>query len=250
MVSNSLRPHELQHSRLPSPLLSPGACSNSYPLNQSCHPTILSSAALFSSCPQSFPASGSLPMSRLSHQVTKVMELQFQHQSFQQIFRVHLQHQSFQWIFRVFFRVDWFNPLAVQGTLKGLLQHYNLKASILQGTDFFMVQFSHPYMTIEKTIALTIRTFVSKVISLLFNMLSSFVIAVLSRSKHLLTHWLQSLSAVTLELEKIKSVTASTFLPCLCHGVMGPDVMILVFGMLSFKPAFSLFSFTFIQKAL
>ena len=105
-------------------LLSPGACSSSYSLSQPCHPTISSSVAPFSSCPQSFPASGSLPMSRPSHQVAKVMELQFQHQSFQRIFRV--QHQSFQWIFRVFFRVDWFDsPPCCTGTLNSLFQHHN-----------------------------------------------------------------------------------------------------------------------------
>ena len=146
------------------------------------------------------------------------------------------------------FRVDWLDLLAVQGTLKSLLHHHSLKASILQCSAFFMVQFSHPYMTTEKTIALTRWTFVSKVISLLFNMLSRFVIAFLPWNKHLLIPLLQSSSTVILKPKKIKSDTVSTFSPSICHEVMGPDTMILVFLMLSFKPAFSLCSFTLILR--
>ena len=119
--------------------------------------------------------------------------------------------------------------LAVQGTLKSLLQHHSSKASILRCSAFFVVQVSHPYMTIGKTIALTRQTFVGKVISLLFNMLSRLVIAFLPRSKHLLISWLQSPSEVTLESKNIKSVTVSTVSPSICHEVMGPDAMILVF---------------------
>ena len=111
------------------------------------------------------------------------------------------------------FRTDWFDLLAVQGTLKSLLQHHILKASILQHLAFFMVQLSHLYMTTGKTIALTLRTFVSKVMSLLCNMLSRFVIAFLPRSKHLLISWLQSQSIVILEPPKIKSLTVSIFPP-------------------------------------
>ena len=107
------------------------------------------------------------------------------------------------------FRMDWLDLLAVQGTLKSLLQHHSSKASILRHSAFFIVQFSHPYMTTGKTIALTRRTFVSKVMSLLFNILSRLVIAFLPRSKHLLISWLQSLSAVILEPPKIKSATVS-----------------------------------------
>ena len=118
------------------------------------------------------------------------------------------------------FRMDWFDLLALQGTLKSLLQH-SLKASIFWCSAFFMVQFSHPYMTTEKTTALTIWTFVCKVMSLVINMLSRFVIAFLPRSKRLLILWLQSLSAVILEPKKIKSVTVSTFSPFICHEVMG-----------------------------
>ena len=111
------------------------------------------------------------------------------------------------------FRMDWFDLLAVQGTLKSLLQHHSSKASILQYSAFFMVQLSHPYMTTGNTISLTIQIFVGQVMSLLFNVLSRFVIAFLPRSKHLLISWLQSPSTVILEPKKIKSVTASIFFP-------------------------------------
>ena len=113
--------------------------------------------------------------------------------------------------------------------LKSLLQHHSSKASVLQCSAFFIVQFSHPYMTTGKTIALTRRTFVGKVVSLLFNMLSRLVITFLPRSKRLLISWLQSPSAVILELKKIKSVTVSTVSPSVCHEVIGPDAMTLVF---------------------
>ena len=124
------------------------------------------------------------------------------------------------------FRMDWLDFLAVQGTLKSLLQHHSLKASILQPSAFFIIQLSHPYMTTGKTTALTRQTFVGKVMFLLFNMLSRFIIAFLPRSKHLLISWLQSLSAVIFEPPKIKSATVS---PSICHEVMGLDAMILVF---------------------
>ena len=146
------------------------------------------------------------------------------------------------------FRMDWLDLLAVQGPLKSLLQHHNSKASILQRSVFFVVQLSHPYMTTGKTIALTRRNFVGKVMSLLYNMLSRLVITFLPRSKHLLISLLQSPSAVILEPRKIKSGTVSTVSPFICHEVMGPDAMILVFWMLSFKPTFSLSSFTFIKR--
>ena len=139
------------------------------------------------------------------------------------------------------FRVDWLDILEVQGTLKSLLQHHSSKASILHRSAFFIVQLSHPYMTTGKTIAFTGWTFVSKVMSLLFNMLSRFVIAFLPRSKDLLISQLQSQSAVILKPKKIKSVIVSTFSPSICHEVMGLDAMILVFQMLSFKPVFSFF---------
>src|SRR5574337_1305797 len=143
--------------------------------------------------------------------------------------------------------MDWFDLLAVQGTLKSLLQHHSLKASILQCSAFFTVQLSHPYMTTGKTIALTRRTFVGKVMSLLLNMLSRLVITFLPRSKRLLISRLQSPSAVILEPRKIKSDTVSTISPSLSYEVVGPDAMILFFGMLSFKPTLSL-SFTFSKR--
>ena len=127
------------------------------------------------------------------------------------------------------FRMDQFDLLAVQGTLESLLQHHGAKASILQHSAYFMVQLSHPYMITGKTIALTRQTFVSKVMSLLFNMLSRLVIVFLPRSKRLLISWLQSPSAVILKPKKIKSVTVSTFSPSICHEVMGPDAIIFVF---------------------
>ena len=139
----------------------------------------------------------------------------------------------------------WFYLLAVQGTLKSLHQHHNSKASILQHSAFFIVQLSHPYTTNRKTIALTRQTFLGKVMSLLCNILSSLFIAFLPRSKHLLISWLQSLSTVDLEPKKIKSVTISTGSPSIHYEVMGTDAMILAFRMLSFKPTFSLSSFTF-----
>jgi len=125
--------------------------------------------------------------------------------------------------------MDWLGLLAVQGTLKSLLQHHSLKASILWHSAFFMVQLSHPYMTSGKTIALTKRTFVGKIMSLLFNMLSRLVIAFLPRSKCLLISWLQSPSAVILEPPKIESITVSTVSPSIFYEMMGPDAMILVF---------------------
>ena len=146
----------------------------------------------------------------------------------------------------VSFRMDWLDVLAVQGTHKSLLQQHSSKASILQRSAFFTVQLSHPYMTAGKTIALIRQTFVGKVMSLLFNMLSRLVITFLPRSKRLLISWLQSPSAVILEPKKIKSDTVSTVSPSISHEVMGPDSMIFVFWMLSFKPTFSLSSFTFI----
>ena len=127
------------------------------------------------------------------------------------------------------FRIFWLDLLAVQGTLKSLLQHHSSKASILRRSAFFTVQLSHPYMTTGKTIALTRWTFVGKVMSLLFNMLSRLVITFLPRSKHLLISWLQSPSAVSLEPRKIKSDTVSTVSPSISHEVIGPDAMIVVF---------------------
>ena len=126
----------------------------------------------------------------------------------------------------VSFGMDWLDLLAVQGTLKSLLQHHSSKASILRCSALFIVQLSHPYMTTGKNIALTRQTFVNKVMSLLFNMRSSLIITFLPRSKRLLISWLQSPSAVILEPRKIKSPTVS---PSISHEVMGPDAIIFVF---------------------
>ena len=150
----------------------------------------------------------------------------------------------------IFFRMDWLNLLAVQGTLKSLLQHHSSKASIIWHSAFFTFQLSHPYMTTGKTKPLTRQTFFVKIMSLFFSMLSKLVITFLPRSKCLLISWLQSQSAVILESKKIKSVTVSIVSTSICYGVMGPDVMILVFWMSSFQPAFSLSSFTFIKRFL
>ena len=138
--------------------------------------------------------------------------------------------------------MDWLGLLAVQGTLKSLLQHHSLKATVLQCSAFFMAQLSQPYMTTGEIIALTIQTFIGKVMSLLFSVLSRFVIAFPQRSKHLLISWL---SIVILEPKKIKSVAVSTFCPSICHEVMGPDLSFL--NVEFFKPAFSFSPFTFIQ---
>ena len=127
------------------------------------------------------------------------------------------------------FRMDWVDLFAVQGTLKSLLQHHSSKASILQCSAFFIVQLSHPYMTTVKATALTRQTFVGKVLSLLFNMLSRLVITFLPRNKHPLISWLQSPSAVILEPPKIKPVTVSTVSPSNHHEMMGPEAMIFVF---------------------
>ena len=191
-MSDSLQPHALQHARLPYPLPTPRAYSNSCPLSQWCHPTISSSVVPFSSCLQSFPASGSFPMSQLftsGGQSTGVS-------SSVSVLPVNIQD---------WFPLGWLDLLAVQGTLKSLPQHHSSKASILRHSAFFIVQFSHPYMTTGKTKALTRRTFVGKVMFCFFNMLSRLVITFLPRSKHLLISWLQSPSAVTLESKKMKS---------------------------------------------
>ena len=206
-VSDSMRLYGLQHTRLPRPAPTPRAYSNSCPSHQWCHTTISSSVVPFSSCLQSFPASGSFPMSWFFTLGGLVFEFQ-------------LQHQSFQWIFRTDFLYNcWLNLLAVQGTLKSLLQHHSSKASILRHSAFFTVQISHPFRTTGKTIALTRWTFVGKVMSLFFNMLSRLVITFLPRSKRLLISWLQSLSAVILEPKNIKSLTVSIVSPSICHEV-------------------------------
>ena len=183
VMSNSLQPHGLQHSRLPCPSPTPGACSNSCPLSLWCHPTILSSVVPLSSCLQSFPASGSFPRSQLSASGGQSIGVLASGSVLPMNILLGL----------ISFRTDWLDLLAVHGTLKSLLQHHSSKASILWCSTFFKVQLSHPYMTTGKTIALTRQIFAGKIMSLLFNMLSRLVIAFLPRSKRLLLiSWLQS----------------------------------------------------------
>ena len=155
---------------------------------------------------------------------------------------------NIQGLFFFFFRIDWFDLLVVHGTLQVSSLAPQFKTSIFQLSAFFKVQLSHSHMTTGKTIALTIWTLVGKLMSLLFNMPSRFVIAFLPRSKHLLILCIQSLSTVILEPKKIKSVTVSTFSTSICHEVMGLGAMIFNFWMLSFKPAFLPSSFTPIKR--
>ena len=201
VMSDSLQPQGLQHTRLPCPSPTPRACSNSCPLSWWCHPTISSSIVPFSSCLQSFPASGSFQISQFfssggqsigASASASVLSMNFQ---------------------------DWF-PLGLTGWIslqsKGFSRVFS-NATVQKhqffGAQLFIVQLSHPYMTAGKTIALTRQTFVGKVMSLLFNLLSRLVITFLPRSKNLLISWLQSPSTVILEPQKIKSATSSTGWP-------------------------------------
>ena len=199
VVSDSLRCHESQHARPPCPSPTPGVYSNSCLSSQWCHPVILI----------------------LCHPVFLLPPIPPSIRVFSNEWTLHMRWPKY-WSFSfnispsnehpglISFRMDQLDLLAVQGTLKSLLQHHNSKASILRCSAFFTVQLSHPYMTTGKTIALTRWTFVGKVMSLLFNMLSRLVITFLPRNKHLLISWLQSPSAVILEPQKIKSATVST----------------------------------------
>ena len=206
VVSDSLQPHELQHTWFPCPSPTPRIYPNSCPLSQWCHPAISSSVVPFSSCHQSFPAPWSFQMSQpfasggqsigVSASTSVLLGL-------------------------ISLRMDWLDLIAVQGTVKSLLQHHSSEASILIHSAFFIVQLSHPYVTTGKTTALTRRIFVDKVMSLLFHMLSRLVITFLPRSKRLLISWLQTPSAVILEPRKIKLATVSTVSPSICHEVMG-----------------------------
>ena len=185
-MSDSLRPHELQHSRPPCPSPTPGVHSDSRPSSQWCHPAISSSVVPFSFCPQSLPASVFSNESTLRMRWPKYWSFSFSISP------------SNEHLGLISFRMDWLDLLAVQRTLKSLLQHHSSKASILQHSAFFTVQLSHPYMTTGKTIALTRWTFVGELMSLLLNMLSRLDITFLSRSKRLLISWLQSPSALIL----------------------------------------------------
>ena len=181
-MSNSLGPHESQHARPPCPSPTPGVYSDPCPSSWWCHPAISSCRPLLLLPP--------IPPSIFSNESTLRMRWP-KYWSF--IFRISPsnEHPGL-----ISFRMDWLDLLAVQGTLKSLPQPHSSKASIFQRSAFFTVQLSHPYMTTGKTIALTRWTFVGKVMSLLFNMLSRLVITFLPRSKRLLISWLQSPSAV------------------------------------------------------
>ena len=185
-MSNSLKPHGLQHARPPCPSPTPRVHSNSYhwvsDAIQPSHP--LSSPS--PPAPNPSQHQGLFQWVKSLHEVAKVWSFRFSISP------------SNEYSGLISFRMDWLNVLAVQGTLKSLLQHHSSKPSILQLSAFFIVQLSHPYVTTGKTIALTRRTFDSKVISLLFNKLSRLVVSFLPRSKSLLISWLQSPSAVTL----------------------------------------------------
>ena len=218
VVSDSLRPHRLQHSRRPCLSPTPRACSKLMsielvmPSNHLllCHPLLL--------LPSIFPSIRVFSSESVLHiRWPKYWSFSFSISPSNECSGL------------ISFRMNWLDLLAVQGTLKSLLQHHNSKASILQHEAFFIVQLSHPYMTTGKTIALTRQTFVGTATSLLYNMLSRLVIAFLLRSKGLLISWLQSPSAMILEPPKIKSVTVSVVYPSICHEVMGPDDIILVF---------------------
>ena len=183
-MSDSLRPHELQHARPPCPSPNPGVHSDSCPSSWWCHPAISSSVVPFSSWPQASVFSN---VSTLRMRWPKYWSFSFS-------INPSYEHPGL-----ISFRMDWLDLLAGQGTLKSLLQHHSSKASILRHSAFFTVQLSHPYMTTGKTIALTRQNFVEKVMSLFYNMLSMLVITFLPRSKCLLISWLQSPSAVILE---------------------------------------------------
>ena len=231
-MSNSLRPHGLQHSRLPCPLLSPRVCSNSCQLSRWSCPTILSSVTLFS-CLQSFPASGSFPKSQVSAWLG---------QSIRASASVSALPMNIQGCFL----------LGLAGLIllsKGLSRVFS-RTTVWKpqffGSAFFEAQLSYPYMTTGKTIWLY-RPLLAKW-CLLLNMLSRFLIAFLPRSKRLLISWLQSPSTVILEPKKINLSLFPFFPPYIYYEVMGLVAMILAFWMLSFNPAFSLSSLTFIKR--
>ena len=206
-MSDSLRPHESQHARPPSitnSRSSPKLLSIKSVMPSShliiCHPLLF------------LPP---IPPSIRVFSSESILHMRWpKYWSFSFSISPSKEHPGL-----ISFRMDWLDVLAVQGTLKSLLQHNSSKASILWHSAFFTVQFSHLYLTTRKTVAFTRRTFVGKVRSLLFNMLSRLVITFLPRSKHLLISWLQSPSAVILEPPKIKSATVSTVSPSISHDV-------------------------------
>ena len=206
--------------QLPCPSLYPLVFLNSCPLSQWCYPTISSLVDPFSSCLQSFPASGSFAMSSLSTLGDQSIGVSASASA--------LPMNIQDWFS---FRIDYFDLLAIEGTLRSLFQHHSLKATILWHSAFYMIQLSYPYMTTGKTVALTRRTFVGKVMSLVFNTHLG-LSKILFQGASVLILWLQSLSAVILEPKELKSVTAPVFPPSICHEGMGLDAMILVYWML------------------
>ena len=193
VMSNSLWPHGPQHFRPPCLSPAPGVCSNSSWLSWWCHPIISSSVVPFSSAFNLSENQGLFKWIRSSHQVSKVLRVS----ASTSVLPMNIQWISNEYSGLISFRMHWMDLLAVQGTLKSLLQYYTSKPSILRHSAFFIVQLSHPYMTTGKPIALTRRISVGKVMALLFNMLSRLVITFLPRSKRILISWLQSPSAVT-----------------------------------------------------
>ena len=189
-MSDSLQHHGLQHTRPPCPLPTPGVYSNWCPLSWWCRPTISPSVVPFSSCPQSFPPSGSFQMSQLFTSCGQNIGVS----ASASILTMNIQD---------WFHLGWTGWISLlQGTLKRLLQHHSSKASVLRCSAFFIVQLSHPYMTTAKTIASTRQNSVGKEMSLLLNMLSRLVISSPWRRQHHLISWLQSPSAMILESKK------------------------------------------------
>ena len=216
VVSDCLLPHESQHTRLPCPSPTPRVYSNS------CIELVMPSSHL-SLCRTFLFLPPIPPHIRVFSSESNLRLKWPKYWSFSFRISPSKEHPG-----PISFRMDWLDLLAVQGTLKSLLKYHSSKASILWHSALFTVQLSHPYMTTEKTIALTRWTFVGKVMSLLLNMLSRLVTTFLPRSNHLLISWLQSPSAVILEPPKIKSDTVSTVSPSISHEVMGPDAMIFI----------------------
>ena len=216
-VFSSLRPHGLQHARPRCPSPSPEACPSSCPLPQWCHPAISSSDAPL------LPSVFSSIKDFSNESAVCIRWPKYWSFSFS-TFSTYNEYSGI-----ISLKIDWLDLLSVQGTLRSLLQHHSSRTSILQCSVFFTVQLSQLNVTTGKTLALTVLIFVGRVMSLLFNTLSRFVIAFMPKNKHLLISWLQSPYTAILEPKKRKSVTASTLSLSICHEAMGSDAMILVF---------------------
>ena len=233
---DSLRPHELQHVKPPCPSPTHGVHPNPCPSSRWCHPTISSSVIPFSSHLQSFPGSGLFKWVSSSHQVAKVLEFS----ASTSVRPMNTQDWS---------SLGWTGWISLQS--KGLSRVFSNTTVQKYHSSVLSFLYSPTLISIHdhwKNHSLTRWTFVGKVMSLLLNMLSRLVITFLPGSKCLLISWMQSPSAVILEPRKIKSAIVSTVSPSICHEVMGLDPMIFIFWMLSFKPTFSLSSFSFIKR--